>query len=94
MNSNLSHDSNNFSIKKKSKLLKINDTKMKHAKIIQKVSKSFMQNSKSDEKEIFEYELKTKLSEKAKSTTNELKTLLNCFKYYDINREGLADEHV
>ena len=43
-------------------------------------------------KEIFEYELKTKLSEKAKSTTNELKTLLNCFKYYDINREGLADE--
>ena len=56
MNSNLSHDSNNFSIKKKSKLLKINDTKMKHAKIIQKVSKSFMQNSKSDEKEIFEYD--------------------------------------
>ena len=43
-------------------------------------------------KEIFEYELKTKLSEKAKSATNELKTLLNCFKYYDINREGLADE--
>ena len=56
MNSNLSHDSNNFSIKKKSKLLKINDTKMKHAKIIQKASKSFMQNSKSDEKEIFEYD--------------------------------------
>ena len=43
-------------------------------------------------KEIFEYELKTKLSEKAKISTNELKTLLNCFKYYDINREGLADE--
>ena len=56
MNSNLSHDSNNFSIKKKSKLLKINDTKMKHAKIIQKASKSYMQNSKSDEKEIFEYD--------------------------------------
>ena len=56
INSNLSHDSNNFSIKKKSKLLKINDTKMKHAKIIQKASKSFMQNSKSDEKEIFEYD--------------------------------------
>ena len=43
-------------------------------------------------KEIFEYELKTKLSEKAKISTNELKTLLKCFKYYDINREGLADE--
>ena len=56
MNSNLSHDSNNFSIKKKSKLLKINDTKIKHAKIIQKASKSYMQNSKSDEKEIFEYD--------------------------------------
>ena len=38
------------------KLLKINDTKMKHAKIIQKASKSYMQNSKSDEKEIFEYD--------------------------------------
>ena len=56
MNSNISHDSNNFSIKKKSKLLKINETKNKHAKIIQKASKSFMQNSKSDEKEIFEYD--------------------------------------
>jgi Ca2+-binding EF-hand superfamily protein len=43
-------------------------------------------------KEIFEYELKTKLSEKAKISTNELKTLLNCFKYYDINNEGFADE--
>ena len=43
-------------------------------------------------KEIFEYELKTKLSEKAKISTNELKTLLNCFKYYDINKEGFADE--
>ena len=43
-------------------------------------------------KEIFEYELKTKLSEKAKSSTNELKTLLNCFRYYDINKEGLVDE--
>ena len=43
-------------------------------------------------KEIFEYELKTKLSEKAKISTNELKTLLNCFKYYDINREGYCDE--
>ena len=62
INSNLSNDSKNLSIKKKSKLLKINDTKIKHAKIIQKASKSYMQNSKSDEKEIFEYDTLNKSS--------------------------------
>ena len=51
-----------------------------------------MANNIKELKEIFEYELKTKLSEKAKISTNELKTLLNCFKYYDINNEGSADE--
>ena len=51
-----------------------------------------MSNNNKELKEIFEYELKTKLSEKARSSTNELKTLLNCFKYYDINREGYCDE--
>ena len=49
-------------------------------------------NNLNELKEIFEYELKTKLSEKAKTSINEQKTLLNCFKYYDINNEGFADE--
>ena len=49
-------------------------------------------NNISELREIFEYELKTKLIEKAKSSISEYKTLLNCFKYYDINNEGYADE--
>jgi len=49
-------------------------------------------NNLNELKEIFEYELKTKLSEKAKTSISEQKTLLNCFKYYDINNEGFADE--
>ena len=49
-------------------------------------------NNLNELKEIFEYELKTKLSEKAKTSIIEQKTLLNCFKYYDINNEGFADE--
>ena len=49
-------------------------------------------NNISELREIFEYELKTKLTEKAKSSISEYKTLLNCFKYYDINNEGYADE--
>ena len=55
-NSNLSNDSKNLSIKKNSKLLKINGIKIKHAKIFKKASKSYMQNSKSDEKEMLEYD--------------------------------------
>ncbi len=49
-------------------------------------------NNLNELKEIFEYELKTKLSEKAKTSISEQKTFLNCFKYYDINNEGFADE--
>ena len=49
-------------------------------------------NNLNELKEIFEYELKTKLSEKAKTSISEQKTLLNCFKYYDINNEGFVDE--
>ena len=56
MNSNLSNDSKNLSIKKKNKLLKINDIKIKHSNINQKVSKSHIQNSKNEEKEMFEYD--------------------------------------
>ena len=62
MNSNLSNDSKNLSVKKKRKMLKINDTKIKNNKIIQKASKSYMQNSKNDEKEIFEYDTLNKNS--------------------------------
>ena len=43
-------------------------------------------------KEIFEYELRTKLSEKARTSIDEIKTLQNCFKYYDNNREGFVNE--
>ena len=51
-----------------------------------------MTNNIQELKEIFEYELRTKLSEKAKRTMDEIKTLLNCFKYYDTNKEGFVDE--
>ena len=51
-----------------------------------------MTNNIQELKEIFEYELKTKLSEKAKRTLDEIKTLLNCFKYYDTSKEGFVDE--
>ena len=51
-----------------------------------------MNNEMKDLKEIFEYELKAKLSEKARKSQDEIKTLLNCFKYYDINKEGFVDE--
>ena len=40
----------------------------------------------------FEYELKRKLSEKARNPILEMKTLLNCFKYYDTNNEGQIDK--
>lgn len=40
----------------------------------------------------FEYELKRKLSEKARNPILEMKTLINCFKYYDTNNEGQIDK--
>ena len=51
-----------------------------------------MKNNTGELKEIFEYELKTKLTEKAKTSIGEHRTLLNCFKYYDLNKEGFVDE--
>ena len=51
-----------------------------------------MRNNTKELKEIFEYELKTKLTEKARTSVGEHRTLLNCFKYYDLNREGFVDE--
>ena len=51
-----------------------------------------MSSSIDNKKEIFEYELKRKLSEKANQMLAEYRTLLNCFKYYDINNEGKLDK--
>ena len=52
-------------------------------------------NSSNDElKKIFEYELKLKLSSKAKHFNDEYKYLLNCFKFYDINNEGEVDNKI
>jgi len=42
----------------------------------------------------FEYELKRKLSEKARNPILEMKTLINCFKYYDTNNEGQIDKSI
>ena len=43
-------------------------------------------------KKFFEYELKRKLSEKARHIVDEYKILLNCFKFFDINNEGELDK--
>ena len=51
-----------------------------------------MNSSLEEIKKIFEYELKRKLSEKARHIVDEYKILLNCFKYYDINNEGELDK--
>ena len=51
-----------------------------------------MTSSIEDLKKLFEYELKTKVSERAKHPLEEYKTLLNCFKYYDINNTGEIDK--
>jgi len=48
--------------------------------------------SSTDLQSIFEYELKRKLSEKARNPLLEMRTLLNCFKYYDTNYEGQIDK--
>ena len=51
-----------------------------------------MTSSIEDLKKVFENELKTKISERAKHPLVEYKTLLNCFKYYDINNTGEIDK--
>ena len=48
-----------------------------------------MASSFEEIKQIFEYELKRKISERSAS---EYTSFLNCFKYYDINREGEIDK--
>ena len=47
-----------------------------------------MDNKSSNIKNIFEYELKRKLSTRAKKTTSEMQFLLNCFKFFDIKQTG------
>ena len=47
-----------------------------------------MDNKSSNIKNIFEYELKRKLSIRVKYTTSEMQFLLNCFKFYDIKQTG------
>ena len=48
--------------------------------------------SLSELQSFFEIELKRKLTEKARNPLSEMKTLLNCFKYYDTNYEGQIDK--
>ena len=42
--------------------------------------------------QIFETELKKKLSERARSTIDEIRILLNCFKFYDLDYIGIIDK--
>ena len=50
-------------------------------------------NSPQDLKQIFEYELKRKLSERAKSSSEEMRILLNSFKFFDLNYSGIIDKN-
>ena len=48
-----------------------------------------MDSSLQDLEQIFEYELKRKLSERAKFSSGEMRVLLNGFKFFDINYTGI-----
>ena len=48
-----------------------------------------MDSSLQDLQLIFEYELKRKLSERAKTSSGEMRVLLNGFKFFDINYTGI-----
>ena len=50
-------------------------------------------NSLQELQQIFEYELKRKLTERAKSTSDEIRILLNNFKYFDLNYSGIIDKN-
>ena len=43
--------------------------------------------------QIFEYELKKKLSERSKSTIDEIRLLVNSFKFYDLDYIGIIDKN-
>ena len=42
--------------------------------------------------DVFEYELRNKLSERSKSSFDEIRLLLNCFKFYDLDYKGIIDK--
>ena len=50
-------------------------------------------NSLQDLQQIFEYELKRKLTERAKSSSEEIRILLNSFKFFDLNYSGIIDKN-
>jgi len=50
-------------------------------------------NSLHELQQIFEYELKRKLTERAKSSSGEIKILLNSFKFFDLNYSGIIDKN-
>ena len=52
-----------------------------------------MDPSLQDLQQIFEYELKRKLSERAKTSSGEMKILLNGFKFFDLNYTGIINKN-
>ena len=52
-----------------------------------------MDSSIQELQQIFEYELKRKLSERAKTSSGEMKILLNGFKFFDLNYTGILDKN-
>ena len=51
-----------------------------------------MDSSLQDLQQIFEYELKRKLSERAKFSSGEMRVLLNGFRFFDINYTGIINK--
>ena len=52
-----------------------------------------MDSSLQELQQIFEYELKRKLSERSKTSSGEMKILLNGFKFLDLNYTGIIDKN-
>ena len=52
-----------------------------------------MDSSLQDLQQIFEYELKRKLSERAKIASGEMKILLNGFKFFDLDYTGIINKN-
>ena len=51
-----------------------------------------MEPSLQDLQQIFEYELKRKLSQRAKISSDEMKILLNVFRFFDLNYTGIINK--
>ena len=52
-----------------------------------------MEPSLQDLQQIFEYELKRKLSQRAKISSDEMKILLNVFRFFDLNYTGIINKN-